>query len=34
MVVNSFKLRQITGTQINMNWGGVFADDMLNDGDN
>lgn len=29
--INEFKLRQITGTQIYMKWGGVFADDMLND---
>lgn len=29
--INRFKHRQITGTQIYMNWGGVFADDMLND---
>lgn len=29
--INRFKLRQITGTQIYMKWGGVFADDMLND---
>ncbi|MGE7875072.1 hypothetical protein [Bacillus paramycoides] len=32
--INRFKLRQITGTQIYMKWGGVFADDMLNDGGN
>ena len=29
--INSFKLSQITGTQIYMKWGGVFTDDILSD---
>ncbi len=29
--MNQFKLRQMTGTEIYMNWDGVLADDMLND---
>ncbi|KAB2423141.1 hypothetical protein F8161_18035 [Bacillus cereus] len=28
---NQFKLRQMTGTQIYINWDGVLVDDMLND---
>ncbi|MDA1762103.1 hypothetical protein PDK32_17655 [Bacillus cereus] len=29
--INQFKLRQMTGTQIYINWDGVLADNMLND---
>ncbi|HDR7273360.1 TPA: hypothetical protein QCX06_004370 [Bacillus paranthracis] len=29
--IKQFKLRQMTGTEIYMNWDGVLADDMLND---
>lgn len=29
--INQFKLKQMTGTEIYMNWDGVLADDMLND---
>ncbi|PEY74085.1 hypothetical protein DZB90_08830 [Bacillus thuringiensis] len=28
--INQFKLRQMTGTQIYINWDGVLADNMLN----
>ncbi|CRK84799.1 hypothetical protein BN000_04849 [Neobacillus massiliamazoniensis] len=31
MVIKRFKHRELTGTQIYMNWDGVLASDMLND---